>query len=71
MVSWIITRHALFLLVILSTYFDTPRLIPRVWDLQKGHYMTKGVYVAFVIMLVALQVCSWVAECSVFSSNSE
>ena len=55
MLSWLVTRHFLFLFVIKSTYYDAPRIIPRVWDPATGHFMTKGVYVAFNAMLMSLQ----------------
>ncbi len=54
--SWLITRHFLCIFVIKSAYYDAPRIIPRVWDPERGHFMTKGVYVAFNAMLVSLQV---------------
>ena len=56
MLSWLVTRHILFLFAIKSTYYDAPRIIPRVWDPSTGHFMTKGVYVAFNAMLISLQV---------------
>lgn len=56
LLSWFITRHALFVFVIISTYKDAPRIIPRVWDPERGHYMTKEVYIAYNTLLIALQV---------------
>ena len=56
MLSWAICRHFLFVFVIRSAYWDVPSIIPRVWDPATGHFMTKGVYIAFTSMLVALEV---------------
>ncbi|KAK7696028.1 hypothetical protein QCA50_000669 [Cerrena zonata] len=56
MLSWFVTRHALFLLVIKSTYFDALRIIPEAWDPTTGHYITKEVILGFNIMLIALQI---------------
>ncbi|KAJ3528678.1 hypothetical protein NM688_g7963 [Phlebia brevispora] len=56
MVSWAMTRHFLFLFVLKSAYWDAPQIIPRVWDPATGHFMTKGVWIAFTSMLVALEV---------------
>lgn len=55
-ISWIITRHVLFIIVIYSAYKDAPRLIPLVWEPEIGHYFTRNVQIGFVCLLVALQV---------------
>ena len=57
LLSWLITRHFLFLLVIKATW-ETKYVIPRVWDPSRGHFMTKEIYIGFFAMLVALQVCN-------------
>jgi len=54
LVSWLVTRHVLFILVIKSTW-DARWIIPPIWDIDRGHYMTGGVWWAFFLMLVALQ----------------
>ena len=58
MVSWLITRHILFMLVIFSTYTDLPYYIPFKWDPANGHYATNGVYIGFLTLLGLLQVRS-------------
>lgn len=60
MVSWFITRHFFFVLVIKSTIFEAPRLIPFVWDPEPGHYMPRRVHYTFSALLVVLQV-SWLS----------
>ena len=55
MFSWLVTRHILFIPVIMVTY-RVYYIVPRVWDPSLGHYMTKEVYVFFFTMLCALQV---------------
>lgn len=58
LISWIATRHVLFIAVIVSAYSDAPRLIPFDWIPERGYYLTHDVYVAFVSLLVSLEV-SW------------
>jgi len=58
MVSWLITRHILFMLVIVSTYVDLPRLVPFKWDPANGHYITNNIYINFLVLLSGLQVRS-------------
>jgi len=60
MLSWLITRQILFLLVIISAY-TAPALVPFKWDAAAGHYLTPGIYYAFVSFLGALQLllCIW------------
>ena len=55
MFSWLVTRHILFIPVIAVTY-RVYYIVPRVWDISLGHYMTKEIYVFFFGMLCALQV---------------
>ena len=55
MVSWLITRHFFFVLVIKSTW-EARNIIPRIWDPSRGHFMTKEIYFGFFAMLCALQV---------------
>ncbi|KAI0796838.1 longevity assurance proteins LAG1/LAC1 [Abortiporus biennis] len=56
LLSWLVTRHFLFVIVIKSTYLDTARLIRFVWEPERDHYMTRGMYIGFVTMLTALQI---------------
>ncbi|KAF8529203.1 longevity assurance proteins LAG1/LAC1 [Hysterangium stoloniferum] len=60
-ISWIITRHILFGIVIYSCYHDAPQLIPFDWAPERGHYLTRDAYIAFVCLMVALQLilCLW------------
>lgn len=56
LVSWLVTRHFLFLFVIFSTVFQLPKHVPFILNPERGYYLTKSAYVAFCIMLGALQV---------------
>jgi acyl-CoA-dependent ceramide synthase len=58
MISWLVTRHVLFLFVIWSTVVDGSRLIDFRWDPEGGHYVTLKMYYGFSGMLLSLQV-SW------------
>lgn len=58
MVSWLVTRHILFMLVIISTYADLPYYLPFRWDPANGYYATKNIYTGFVVLLSLLQVRS-------------
>lgn len=56
MASWLVTRHFLFVLAIISAYTDAKRVIPPVWDPPTGRFMTEEVLAGFSAMLVSLQV---------------
>lgn len=57
MVSWFVTRHVLFVCVILkSTWYDCPRLIPFEWDPIRQRYLTETAWIIFMALLSALQV---------------
>ena len=47
-VSWLITHHILFGIVIYSACHIAPQLILFTWDPEKGHYLTHYAYIAFV-----------------------
>ncbi|KDQ64276.1 hypothetical protein JAAARDRAFT_117612 [Jaapia argillacea MUCL 33604] len=55
LLSWFVTRHVLLIYVIKSTYYEVPN-IGYDWAPERGHYITQPLYVAFVTMLVALQI---------------
>lgn len=63
MVSWLVTRHILFLFVIKSTLFDGPKLIAFRWDPVAGHYVTKTMHHGFSALLLVLQVRSFRLFC--------
>ena len=56
MLSWLVTRHILFLFVIKSTIFDGPSLISFGWDPVVGHYVTEEMFYFFSALLLVLQV---------------
>lgn len=56
LLSWLITRHILFILVIVSTFVDVPKVLPYAWIPEEGVWFTRQVYIAFVSMLISLQV---------------
>ena len=69
-VSWLITCHILFGIVIYSAYHVAPQLIPFTWALEKGHYLTHDAYIAFVGLMVALQV-SLVMDARLCSTDAD
>lgn len=62
LVSWLVTRHFLFLSVIKSAIFDAPKLVTFEWSVEKGHYMTGPALTAFCTMLLALEVSPLLAK---------
>jgi len=56
LVSWLVTRHILFLLVIVSAIFYVPRVLPFVWDPAIGSYLSPVSFGVFCFCLVVLQV---------------
>ncbi|KAI0722214.1 longevity assurance proteins LAG1/LAC1 [Cerioporus squamosus] len=55
LLSWLITRHFLFVLVIKATW-EGQYTIPHIWDPSRGFFMTNEIYLSFFAMLVALQI---------------
>jgi len=58
MVAWLVTRHILFIIVIMSTYVDIPGYLPFKWDPANGHYVTNNTYLGFLVLMGLLQVRS-------------
>ena len=58
MVSWLVTRHILFILVIASMYVGVPRYLPFKWDPANGYYVNDRIYVGFLGLMGLLQVRS-------------
>jgi len=58
MLSWLVTRHILFIIVIYSTIFEGPTYVEYKWDYEAGYYITQTAFTGFWVMLLALQV--WV-----------
>lgn len=56
LVSWLVTRHFLFLFVIYSTYTDLPRLVTFLWSKELGRYLSRTTWIIFCALLSALQV---------------
>ncbi|KAG6337352.1 hypothetical protein ID866_1725, partial [Astraeus odoratus] len=57
LVSWCITRHVLFIIVIKSTWFDSVRLVREMaWAPERGVYFSDLSHKAFVGLLVSLQI---------------
>ncbi|KAJ7129742.1 TLC domain-containing protein [Mycena epipterygia] len=56
LVSWFLTRHILFIFVIISTYTDLPRLVPFEWSPHLGRFLSKPYWVIFCACLTALQI---------------
>jgi acyl-CoA-dependent ceramide synthase len=56
MISWLYTRHYLFIDAIISTAYWGPKAIVFDWKPEHGHYFTSQVHMGFVALLVSLQV---------------
>jgi acyl-CoA-dependent ceramide synthase len=56
LVSWIVTRQVGLFLVIKSAAVEAPKYIAFKWDPANGHYLTKGMYYGFIILLSILLV---------------
>jgi acyl-CoA-dependent ceramide synthase len=56
MAAWLVTRHILFTLVLVSIYVDVPKYCPFKWDPANGYYVTNNVYIGFLVMMCLLQV---------------
>jgi len=56
LVSWFITRHVLFTLVIISTYTDLPRVVGLEWDPEHGRFLSREYWIIFCACLTALQI---------------
>ncbi|KDQ28920.1 hypothetical protein PLEOSDRAFT_1038533 [Pleurotus ostreatus PC15] len=54
--SWAVTRHVLFIFVMLSTYNDPPRFIKYEWAPERGWFVTTNTMRMFNVMLFALQI---------------
>ncbi|KAF8913851.1 TLC domain-containing protein [Gymnopilus junonius] len=55
MLSWLITRHILFLFVIYSTIVQNPTYIEFKWDYESKHFFTRRAYIGFSTLLLVLQ----------------
>ncbi|PPR05641.1 hypothetical protein CVT24_002867 [Panaeolus cyanescens] len=55
MVSWLATRHFLFLHVIHSTVFVSPTIISFQWNPSQNLFLTKSIHHGFSALLIALQ----------------
>ena len=56
MATWLVTRHILFTLVIVSIYADVPKYCQFKWDPANGYYVTNNVYIGFLVLMGLLQV---------------
>ncbi|EJD01170.1 longevity assurance proteins LAG1/LAC1 [Fomitiporia mediterranea MF3/22] len=55
LISWFITRHFFFILVIKSLYSDGSTLIPFIWSPEDNHYWTYEIWMGFLALLISLQ----------------
>lgn len=56
LLSWFVTRHVLFILVIKSIITDIPKLLTIEWVPERGCYLSRGILNGFIAMLSTLQV---------------
>ncbi|KAG5440553.1 hypothetical protein PCK2_000378 [Pneumocystis canis] len=60
-ISWILTRHILFLFILYSTYKDAGTIISHKWDSVNNIFFTKRIHRLFLTLLCSLQIilCFW------------
>ncbi|KAI6105631.1 TLC domain-containing protein [Pisolithus sp. B1] len=57
LLSWLVTRHVLFVIAIKSAWFDSVRLVPENgWAPERGAYFSHFTHQSFVSLLVFLEV---------------
>ncbi|KIJ69998.1 hypothetical protein HYDPIDRAFT_104672 [Hydnomerulius pinastri MD-312] len=56
LLSWFITRHVLFVIVIKSTWFDSVRVVPELWAPERGNYLSEFTTKSFAVLLISLQI---------------
>jgi len=56
MVSWFVTRHALFILVIISVGQDSLRQARFTWNYKNGYFLTKPAHQVFLGLLICLEI---------------
>ena len=56
LVSWFITRHVLFIIVIKSTLVDSVHLVSEMWAPERGNYFSSLTHKIYSVLLVSLQV---------------
>ena len=56
LVSWFITRHVLFIIVIKSAWVDSVRLVSETWAPERGNYASPLIHKTFCGLLVSLEV---------------
>ncbi|KAJ7068217.1 TLC domain-containing protein [Mycena amicta] len=55
-ISWFLTRHVLFALVIYSQWLDLPQVVGFEWDPEHGRFLSWEYWAVFFGCLVALQI---------------
>jgi len=63
LVSWLVTRHVLFMCAIISTLRDCPAMIPFAYSPEEGRYLTRTAWLIFCTLLIALQVRFFFTSC--------
>ena len=63
MISWLISRHCFFVVVVISTINMHQEYIPYKLDPANGYYLTKSAHIAFAAMLIALEVSDFKHVC--------
>ena len=64
LISWIISRHYIYIIIIISAWHDAPRYLGGYrWDPSKGILFTKPIHYIFMALLIALQIvlCVWLS----------
>ncbi|KAF9226491.1 longevity-assurance protein [Gyrodon lividus] len=56
LISWFVTRHVLFVIVIKSFCVDSIHLVSEMWAPERGNYISDLTHKAFSVLLVSLQI---------------
>ncbi|KAI0065923.1 longevity assurance proteins LAG1/LAC1 [Artomyces pyxidatus] len=67
LISWVVTRHVLFMIVLVYTYLEPPRIGVLGWNPELGIFLTKEAHLVFVVLLCCLQVLQMIWCYTIFS----
>jgi len=65
LLSWLITRHALFIVVIVSAFTDIPKVVTFEWAPERGRYLSRATWIVLSSMLIVLQVLQVAWFCTI------
>ncbi|CAH7675832.1 sphingosine N-acyltransferase lac1 [Phakopsora pachyrhizi] len=53
--SWIYTRHYVYMKIVYSILYEAPEDIPFLWDPSQGHLTSRTMWIGFLMLLILLQ----------------